>query len=199
MLDHIPPPSVHASPVRVTSRVALSLLSLAAGVAGTLWLQELAEPTEGLAGLRRALRPEGYAILAFQLVAVVTGTAVHGLAHLPRPRRIGAAWGAAGVVLGHALLVAVLTWPLAGVAPELSHGSSRYDSGALDPAWLACVLLPAAVAACVGGFFPRPAPDREPTVRAALRPAVFATATGWVIGGVLLLLLLVMALLRGLL
>ncbi|MEV6205801.1 hypothetical protein [Kitasatospora sp. NPDC051914] len=196
MLDHIPPPVVKASPVRRTARIVLAVLCVAASIAATVWLQETADRTRWLEGVQRALRPEGFGLFAFQLAAVVSGVAAHGLAHLAQPRRIAAAWGAAGVLLAHSALVAGAAWLLAGAAPELSHGSSRYDSGALYPAWLTSVLLPAAVTACIGGLFPRPVPEKPTTPLTALRPAAVATAVGWAVGGIMLVLLLVMILLR---
>ncbi|MBB5873333.1 uncharacterized membrane protein YidH (DUF202 family) [Allocatelliglobosispora scoriae] len=196
-------------------RVLLGLVAIGVGIAGAVWFDDLSHEIDLLRAVRRQVRDDGFAIIAFFLVTVLVGTLLQVVPAAAAGASIRHGLRTTATLLGYGVLVAGLAWFLAPLSPELSSNSRRFDPGALYTTWLTCVLLSFGVLACFGGQFSRPAADPEPAIlqrrlspeerRAAdpaaplgpVNAAVFATAAiGWLIGGICLLVLLVIALIR---
>ncbi|GHJ47956.1 hypothetical protein Cs7R123_52980 [Catellatospora sp. TT07R-123] len=180
-------------------------MAIVASLVATVWLSSEAYTIGWLDDAQQGLRDDGFAIIACYAVGLVLGTVLHSVPALLRGRPLAPAWGAAGLLAVYGAAVTGFAWLLAGVAPAMSSSRHRHDPGALYTTWLVCVLLPLAAVVCAGGLFPRRTapdpvavqpvrPDRsEPGPVALLRrgPLLVTGVFGWLIGGVVLILLLI--------
>ncbi|MFC8722561.1 hypothetical protein [Kitasatospora sp. NPDC057198] len=138
--------AVDGTAARTAAPGAVALV-LAAAVAGGWGFGVAADGAPWADGLRGALRGNGLAVFAGYGAAVLAGSLLRTAAPKYRSRSVGAVWAGAVLALLFGVLVALLAWPVAEIAPA-SHQDpvSRRDPGFLYPMWLASTLLAPALA-----------------------------------------------------
>ncbi|MFJ5884752.1 hypothetical protein [Kitasatospora cineracea] len=122
-------------------------LVLAAAVAGAWGVGALTDGVDWADGLRDALRGDGLAVFGGYGAAVLAGSVLRTATPKYRSRPVGAVWAGAALALLFGVLVALLAWPVAEIAPAAGHNPvSNRDPGFVYPLWLAFTLLPPALA-----------------------------------------------------
>ncbi|QKW23436.1 hypothetical protein HUT16_34005 [Kitasatospora sp. NA04385] len=130
-----------------TAAPGAAAVVLAAAAAGGWGFGAAADGAPWAEGLREALRGGGLVVFAGYGAAVLAGSLLRTATPKYRARSVGAVWAGAVLALLFGALVALLAWPVAGIAPVSGHDpASNRDPGFLYPLWLASTLLAPALA-----------------------------------------------------